>query len=248
VDNTHEGIVSKEVFDRAQAALKQFVEREGKPLPATRGKLRCGVCGHSLDKSNRKATYYFCRTPLDTGSFSCVEVHILKSDLEDILIESLRAQAAAAVEMSRIWEEQHRSVKQAAEEAVKALVTLKEAHGKLVQDIKALYESYALGELDKAQYLAQKSAAVQQRDALANQIVTIEARLENQGADGTLRNQFVDRFKQYTGIQEITSEIIVDVLDQVFVYPGSRVEIIWNFRDELEKLMLDIQEGQRDER
>ncbi len=248
VDNTHEAIVTKKEYDRAQSTMKKFTEREGKPLPATRGKLRCGVCGHSLVKSHSKSPYYFCRTPLDTGSFSCAEVHIVKSDLEDILVEDLRRQAAAAVELSRIWEEKHRSERKDAVETARSLAALKDSQGKLTQEIKALYEAYALGEMDKAQYLAQKSAAMQQRDAMANQIAAMESHLENHGSDGTLRNQFVNRFKQYTDVQELTSDIIVDVLDEVYVYPGGRVKIIWNFRDELENLMLDMQEGQQNER
>jgi len=79
--------------------------------------------------------------------------------------------------------------------------------------------------------------SVQQRDTIANQIAAMEAQLENHGSDGTLRNQFVDRFKQYTEVQELTGEIITDVLDAVYIYPGSQVRIVWNFRDEFEKLM-----------
>ncbi len=93
-----------------------------------------------------------------------------------------------------------------------------------------------------------KNAAIKERDAFVAQIAKMEASLENWGADGTLQNRFVDNFKRYAEVQELTVEIASDVLDFVRIYPGGQLEIVWNFSDELEKLMLDLQGGEQDGR
>ena len=42
------------------------------------------------------------------------------------------------------------------------------------------------------------------------------------------------------GVEEITGEIVTEVLKEVRIYPGGRLEIIWNLQDELEKLVLAL--------
>lgn len=241
VADTHTGIVTKEEFDRAQDAMRAYAERDGQPLSATRGKLRCGVCGHSLAKSVGKSNFYYCRTPLVSDVFDCAEVHILEDDVEAALLDGLRAQASFAVEMSRIWEERQHKAKKSVAATVKTLSALKELHSKQTQKIKSLYESFFMGEIEKAEYLAMKAAAIKERDATAGQITAMEASLENWGASGTLQNRFVDGFKQYAEIQALTDDIVGDALDTVYIYPGGRLEIVWNYQDDFQKMLLDLE-------
>ena len=42
-------------------------------------------------------------------------------------------------------------------------------------------------------------------------------------------------------VGEITNEIVTEVLSEIRIYPDSRLEITWNFRDELDNLVLDLQ-------
>ena len=52
VPDVHEPIVSREEYDQAQAALKEYKERD---VPAgTKTKIRCGVCGHAMERHNTK--------------------------------------------------------------------------------------------------------------------------------------------------------------------------------------------------
>ena len=133
-----------------------------------------------------------------------------------------------------------------AAETEKALSELRKTHGRLCQQVKGLYESFALGEISKAEYLTAKTAAVKQRDETAVQISELEAALDNMSADGSLQNGFVSAFKKYLDVEEITSEIMADVLQEVRIFPDGRIETVWNYRDELEKLILDLQGGQQD--
>ena len=66
-------------------------------------------------------------------------------------------------------------------------------------------------------------------------------RLENTDKDGELINDFVSTFGKYIEVEEITSEIVAEVLKEVRIYPDGRFEITWNFRDELKEPILDLQ-------
>lgn len=58
--------------------------------------------------------------------------------------------------------------------------------------------------------------------------------------DGKLENRFVDSFAKYTEVEELTADIVSDVLQEIIVYPDGRLCIVWNYGDELKKLLLDI--------
>ena len=151
-----------------------------------------------------------------------------------------------AVNLSNIWEERHKEKRRDTAALRKTLVALKENIEQQNQQIKALYESFALGEISKSEYLTIKSAAVKQRDAAADRLAELEASLENMGTDGSLQNSFVSAFGKYTEVEEITSEIVSEVLSEVRIYPDKRLEIVWNFRDEMERLVLELQENHQD--
>ena len=70
--------------------------------------------------------------------------------------------------------------------------------------------------------------------------------LENIGTNGSLQNGFVSAFGKYLEVEEITDEIAADVLREVRVFPGGRIETAWNYRDELKKLILDLQGDHQD--
>lgn len=111
-----------------------------------------------------------------------------------------------------------------------------------------LYEKFAFGEISREEYLSKKRAAVEKKDGISRRMEELEAGLRNAGVDGELENRFVDSFSKYTEIGELTADIIEDVLQEIIVYPDNVLNIVWNYQDDLEKLVLDLgmdgQDGQ----
>lgn len=247
VESTHDGIVTQEEFDRAQAAMRAYVEREqiiqhDRPLY---GKVRCGICGYAMYRTNGKKMYYYCRTPRSNSAYTC-KGQTPETDVLEMVSEGLRVQALLAVELQRLWEEKHKAKKKDLTATKKTLSGLRETHGQFCHQINGLYESFALGEIGKPEYLSAKAAAVKRRDMIAVQIAELEAALENTGVDGGLQNSFVTTFGKYAKVEEITSEIVAEVLKEIYIFPDGRLEIVWNLRNELESLMLDLQGGRED--
>lgn len=239
VENTHEGIVTQDEFDRAQTAMRPYKERgeikkHDRPL---QGKARCGVCGRAMQYTKGKQRYLYCQTPRINPAYGCTG-RTLESGILDSVLEGFHAQALMAVELRRLWDERRRKQEKDTAAMKKTLSGLREKHGRLCQQIKELYESYALGKIGKPEYLAAKAAAVRQRDAFTARIAELEAALENTGASGGLRNEFVPPFEKHMEAEKITGEIAAEALKEVRVYPGGRLEIVWNLRDELERLVL----------
>ena len=241
VDEMHDGIVTQEMFSRAQAALRDFMERNGTPATATfREKVRCGICGHAMKREPRKSPYYFCRTSKMTNAFPCTTERIPELDIIDALLSGLRAQAAIAVEWDRILEEKHSRRRIDAAAIHKSIAALREELSRQEAQAQELYEAFVLGEVNRSVYLEARAAAQIRHRETADRIAELETELDIDDKNGTLRNRFVTSFQKYTEVKEITSEIVADVLNTIFVYPDGRLEIIWNYREEYEKLLLSL--------
>lgn len=243
VADTHDGIVTQEEFDRAQAVMKSFeihsVAAEKRSILCR--KVYCGICGHAMSRRGGKKSIYFrCMTPTVTDAYACPEETVPEKDILDMVMSSLRTRADAVVEMSRIWEEQQRQKKNSCEITRKSLTLLQEKQGQQERQIQALYESFALGEISREEYLVQRSAAVKQRDALAEQISRMEDSLRNITEAGSPKNHFVENIGKYQSVPEITTEIVEDVLEKLVVYPDRRIEIVWKYQEDIARLARDI--------
>ena len=233
-DGAHEGVVSREEFDRAQAAMREYREHDGTRDGGgtLRRKVRCGICGRVMTRSNGKSPYYLCHTPRVTEAFSCPAQPVPECDIQAVLLDGIRAMAATAVEWDRIWREARKKKRGGVTVTLKAVATLKETHAGHERKIRELYEAFALGEIGKAEYLAAKGVMLQKRDSAAERIAALEAGLESTAADGGLGDRFSDGFQKYAEIEEISAEIAKDVLKEILVYPEYRLEVIWNYREE----------------
>ena len=241
VEGMHEGIVSQVEFDRAQAALREFSERAGASCsnPLSK-KVRCGVCGHAMTREDVKHPYFFCRTSRMVDSFSCSGERVLESDIIEIILSGLHAQAVSAVRWEQIWETRHQKEKTDFTAIQKQVASLRETCAQQDGQIKELYEALVSGSVSRDEYKAAKAMLVSRRDQVKARISELEIVLANTDSDGKLNNPFVSSFQKYTEVTSITKEMMMDVLKEVRIYPGGRIEITWNYCEDLERLLRDL--------
>lgn len=245
VAEAHDGIVTREEFDLAQAAMQDFKEHDTstyKKRPLRR-KVICGICGHTMICSREPYANFSCHTSRVAFDYPCSEEPVPAAEIQEIILSDLRIRAEMAVEMEHLWAELHTNSLSNPNNVRKKLSALRELQAQQDQKGKELYEKYALGEISKADYLASKEAIVRRRDAVATQIEELRCCLENTGMNGQLQNRFVSCFQKYRDVDELSREIVDDVLEKVIIYPGKRLEIVWNYREDFEKLLLDLNMG-----
>lgn len=232
VEGAHEGIVTPEEFERAQKAMRKFKEhrRPAKPYPLA-GKIYCGICGHVLTRSRGKEKQYFCETPRFMGKSGCLEVNVPQADLRGAVLASLRTQAAVALDMEKFMAEQRKVVQLYAGSALKRLAALKRAQEKNNREGRGLYESFVLGGVSKAEFLAKKAAMAEKKAKTAEQIAELQNSLDLQAETGD--GQFVENILHFFEAQDVPDEVLRELLKEVRVFPGGRMEIAWAFPDDL---------------
>lgn len=154
-----------------------------------------------------------------------------QDELHTAILESLRAQAAVALEQEEFVEKQRRTARQEAKSRQKQLAALLQSQDDMSRESRSLYESFALGDLDKADYLAQKSVVAEKMAEIAARITELQSTLEDYDESNT--REFIERFKCFFKADDIPVEILKDLLKEVRVYPGRRLVIEWNCQDTL---------------
>lgn len=71
----------------------------------------------------------------------------------------------------------------------------------------------------KERYLDLKKAALEKCGNISKKIEELEGAIKNAGTNGKLEN---------------------NVLQEIIVYPDKKLNIVWNYQDELKNLLLDI--------
>lgn len=235
VEHAHEGIISKAEFDQAQQKLRAYAQRGAvrKTEHLLYKKVRCGICGRCMTcVGSRKKPYYTCMTSSMTDAYACPQERIPQADLSEIVTKNIREQVKYAVDISRVWEERQRC--QIANQDVlkkndfrKKLCMLKQSRNSLESHMRELYEKFAFGELEKEGYLRLKRAALEKCRDVSAQIEKLE--LEMTMDHGSMNEKREDKFAE---IEKLAEDMTADILQAVIVYPGKRVQIVWDYRDE----------------
>ena len=105
-----------------------------------------------------------------------------------------------------------------------------------------LYEDYALGEISKEKYKKMTSDYEAEQERLKLEIETTEEWVEQRQAMGDDLDAFIALTKKYVDVTELTQTIVNEYIRKIIIYApdksgGKRrqkVEIIFNFVDEVE--------------
>lgn len=234
-EHAHEGIISQAEFDQTQQKLRAYAQRGSiqKTKHLLYQKVRCGICGRCMTRAgSRKNPYYTCMTSSMTDAYACPKERIPQADLLEIVTKNIREQVKYAVDISRVWEVRQRY--QIEHQDVlknndfrKKLCMLKQSRNSLESYMRELYEKYAFGKLNKEEYLRLKRDALEKCRNAASQIENME--LEMAMDHGSMNGRREDQFAE---IEKLAEDMTADMLQAVIVYPGKRVQIVWDYRDE----------------
>lgn len=236
VDETHEGIVSKELFQKVASLMKEYKEfvpsaSERNPL---RKKVVCGTCSYAMSLSNTKNAKYHCRTShLDT-EFDCTSEGILQADIHEMVVTLIRTYAAYAVSLEHLLLLQKERIQAEKKQARRELAVLQSRKNQLEKSLQDLYEKLIDGTIDKETYLSHKATSQAQMQELADKMERLEKSTQSTTEQG---GAFIEKYKEYTELETLTGEIARDVVKRVIVHKDGGIEIELALRDELEELL-----------
>ncbi len=240
VEKNHEPIVDFLVFEVVQKMLARDTRCSPtqKSVTPLSGMVFCADCGRSVllrtvTRANKKFLYYVCSTY--KNSQGCSSHSIEKSKLESAILNAIRLQIQtvvnldemiATINLGDIHDVKLKKLQRQLKEKEKELEGYRAFKSKLLE---ALTDNL----IDKDEYTRMRD---KYRNLESECNAIIEELLEKIDAidlDGALERTWVEQFAKYNEVQELTREMVVTLIDKVIIHEDKRIEIVFNFKDEI---------------
>ena len=232
VYNTHEPIISQELWNRCQERKKSVAKGRRTKVGYTHplsGFLFCADCGNKMklstiiSRSTGKRLYRFdCGHHIRYGKAYCFSHFIAASILEEIVLDDIREMAKSIVlDEKAIREEFIRHNAELADKAIKSAKKELQAKRKRVEELSRLmqvaYEDRVKGKMpeDICIGFIQKYSEEQKR--LGTEIVDTEKKLTETEDTIQSADEFIRNIKKYLEAPELTREMCYELIDRITV-------------------------------
>ena len=222
VENTHEAIVSKELFEQANRNVfrgKKMDQSGRKKKPTI---YFCGTCGRRV-YLNGSLRGYRCAGASLTAMPECQLARRNRKELEDSTM--MLAKSRAKEMMSEL--DKCKTAWRRATKHLKGTDTIAKRENKLAEKKMKLYAEYKRGKIDKDTYASEMKAVSEKLTEIRNQLSEIEAK----AADGKYKLiaslQIEKALKEVLDLDTFDANTLKNVLDRVIVKPDGTEEYVW---------------------
>lgn len=240
IPGTVPAIVTEEEYNAVREVVRKrynstYERAESKLLFSK--KLKCGHCGIALRVVRRPdENKYKCATlNLNTG-FGCRDEYIYEKDIADAVLSALRQQIAFAEETRYKLDAKSAKLAPSIEKLKSEVVRIQRLIEKYKSDKMNLWEKYNAGTISAEAFQRENERTdelVSQRTA---KIPELQAQIRELEMETGRENVFVERFSKQSGIQELTRAVVEEFISEIKVYAADRIEILFNYDDEYDKI------------
>ncbi|MDR0949321.1 MAG: recombinase family protein [Lachnospiraceae bacterium] len=229
--NTHEGIVSRELFAAVQSKRRKSHGCKERPTPSIFAKkLYCGHCGCAIQRDMRKNkayTTYFCMARRYHGRDACVPVRIDGTELKRQVLVLIREQALRFTEL-RI-PIQNKGNAPISDELKK----IQQELGRTIGFLKGLYESLMDGDITNDEYTDMKFGYETKIETLKNQERVVRNKLHEKYLAESVRNLADKALCNINGIEDLTAEVIDALIERIQLFQDNHIEVKFKFTEEI---------------
>ncbi len=243
VRGTHEAIVSKEIFDKAQALFKLNIRESpvAKNPELFAGVVKCADCLCGMSKKSNKQNgkqyhYYRCSTArLDKNACTLHTIRIDK--LEDAVLVFLQKMVEIATEYDEIIKAinscpKRNSKSEMLEKNLKKLVEDREFRNSMALE---LYPDLKRGIISEDEYMSLKADCNEKISKIDEEIKSIKEKIKELES-GMEENSFVGSFKKLGNIEKLTRSLLLELVDEILIHEGQRITIRLKCRDAFEQV------------
>ena len=236
VEDTHEAIVSREMFDAAQKTFAGFQPRK-EPFfksPNTEniflGKIGCAHCGYTmLRRRHSEHAYVFrCNTRFRYSSEACAGNNITEAALKDEVLTLLRRYEPHLAKVLL-----PSSVETLESDDSKAELTSAQSEfDRTKRFLEGLYESLVSGDISDAEYKDMKSAYEAKISSLTTRIKLLRERIHTRAREEAVLTAAHANVRRLEKVSDLTTDIIDRLVERITVSRDGRVEVKFSFWDE----------------
>lgn len=244
-ENHHEGIVDRETFDKVQRIFDtdtRMTQEQGR-VTMLGGFMRCADCGRAMNRHKNVHSYgtyhYFVCSTYKKVSKNVCSRHSIRADyVENAVLEAIQAQVAMAVKIDEVFQELGKNEKTKTNTVMlDGLLDGKEREIEKLSRIKEeLYMDWKSNILSKEEFISMKQRYTEDIERMQDEVLRLREEIKKQSDMKNFRcNNFVESFKKHQNIEYLTREVLLELVDTIYVHEGKKITIKFRFRDELQR-------------
>ncbi len=246
VKDTHEAIFSRAEF----AQIENLLSRDTRESPNEQrlnvlsGFIKCGDCKRGMMRSKihsgyKDYLYYFCTTFKNRGKHLCTKHSIRAEKVERVILEFIKFNVELALEIEPILQFINQiptrvSTSKRAQAILEQYKTELSKTYKLKED---LYPDYKEGIIEKEEYESFRQKYIARIFELEEKIPMIEAKIDEINRGISSENKFIQAFKQYHTITDLSRGVVCALIENIYVYEDDRIEIVMKYKDEYDTIV-----------
>ena len=230
--DAHEAIISREKWEQANEMLRNPKKVVKAVLEQPDRVYYCAHCGRKLRKTYGSDQYYSCVSAKYQHDSECSGIRLKRSEMEDILVEALRAQ------INFVKQTRQNSKKEKVSPSVECYRAITQIDKELAQlQNKKLerYEAYRSGEISRDDFIKAKDQITTQADELTVKKEQLErdyeAMLQSKQHEAETKAEFSQAEKVLADFDAGLREHLYEAIEQVIVTTNEQIEIKWVFAD-----------------
>ena len=242
VENTHEAIIDRETFDKAQGLLKRDTRTapKQKQLYLFSGFLKCADCGRAITRcvGKNNNVYYSCSTYKNRSRTACTMHSIKHERLEAAVLFAVQHQVHLAVSYSEIVTQINSApIKKSQSYRLDDLIAAKERElTKITRYKQSLYQDWKDGEITQQEYRDMKADYERQTSDISAVLTRLNAERAELANGVDNEHPALVAFMKYQNIEALNREILVELVDYIKVYENGNISVKFKFADELRKI------------
>jgi ssDNA-binding Zn-finger/Zn-ribbon topoisomerase 1 len=238
VEDTHEAIITREDFDRAQQLLLRDTRTapKQKQLYLFSGFLKCPDCGRALARSEVKGNvYYRCSTYASCSKNACTSHSIKHHRLETAVLYAIQRQVHLAVSYSGLVA----MINTAPERKSQAVrlnsdILAKEKElSKIMRYKQSLYEDWKDGVITRDDFTNMSADYETQAGRTKTVIFNLKSELHKTENGVDTENPFLATFRKHENIDALTREILIELVEHIKIYEGGDIAIRFKHSDDM---------------
>ncbi len=177
---------------------------------------------------------YVCSTSKRYGKEVC-GTHIIDEEvLLEVLLSCIQTQILCAMDLEQVIQKagNNSTVRRTVAFLEKKLRKQHDELERIDRLKQGLYEDCKTGLLTEDEYMELKERYAQDYTDLKKNIDLLQEQITATQRQTSRQNEFITEFRKHKGINKITRDVVVNLVDRIIVYEGKRIEIIFKYRDE----------------
>ena len=237
-EGTHEAIVSREEFEKAQLVIRNNGHRVvmGSVDFPLKGKIRCGNCRRVLGYDYKQASpIFWCREGMELiGQTQCSSEIYQASDIENAVFQALKKELSLLDSLYGDIKKEEQSLKEASRKASRRKTLMEQELKNLKGEKMRMYEEYAAGTLSLDNYKNKKQECDRKIAEVQDKIEQFKAEESVKSVvPGTVRAA-AEQAENFLHGTRLTASMVSAFIENVYVHEGGRIVVRFKYEQSIQ--------------